>query len=104
MLMRASSSHARGSTFLRRRRRLGACLLAVAAASPLTALAATDNWTNTAGGLFFTATNWNSNPVVPGNADTAAFSLNNTYTVQFNSSPTNTSFLMPQGNVTWVAV
>jgi fibronectin-binding autotransporter adhesin len=83
-----------------RRRYLTACFLAAAFARPLTTLAATDNWTNTAGGNFNGA-NWS--PGLPGTGDIANFNLNATYTVTFTNSPTNSAVTFQQGKVTWNA-
>jgi hypothetical protein len=72
-------------------------LACLAAAFPLSALAATDNWTNTSGGVFNVGSNWSSYPNVPVAGDSAVFNLNNTYAVTFNFSPTNVAFQVQQG-------
>jgi T5SS/PEP-CTERM-associated repeat protein len=65
-----------------------ASLLLAAVGLPLHA--ANIPWTNTSGGNFNTAGNWNSGAgPVPGAADTAQFNIGNIYTVTFNVSLAN---------------
>src|ERR1019366_7831124 len=69
---------------------LGATLLAVAVgllalAGGARAAGCTDNWTNTAGGAWSTATEW-SEGTVPGLADVACITLAGTYTVTMSAS------------------
>src|ERR1039458_3802894 len=69
---------------------LGATLLAVAVgllalAGGARAAGCTDNWTNTAGGAWSTATDW-SEGTVPGLADVACITLAGTYTVTMSAS------------------
>jgi hypothetical protein len=92
-----------GKRACRRRRAVMLLGMAVTAASlPGGARAASDSWTNTAGGNFNTPGNWNSSAgPVPGSGDTAQFAINNSYTTIFDISPQNTSFNVSQGNVAW---
>jgi T5SS/PEP-CTERM-associated repeat protein len=67
-------------------------------------------WTNTASGNFTNTANWNPN-TVPGDADNANFTNNNTYTVSWTSDATNANaFFYPRsgtvslniGSDTWL--
>ena len=59
------------------------------------ATASDSNWTNTGGGVFNVGANWSAG--VPLAADDATFNLNNTYTVTFSNSPTNTRLFVQNG-------
>ena len=74
---------------------------AVAAAITASAARATNlSWNNGSGGvLFFSdANNWTPNGV-PGANDTSTFSLNNSYTVRFVTSPYTEGLTVSAGNV-----
>ena len=58
------------------------------------------SWIDPGGGDFGTAGNW-SPAVVPGAADAAHFTLNDTYTVSFGANRTNNRMRLSQGSVTF---
>src|ERR1700690_1515347 len=62
-------------------------VLLLAAVGSIVADAATINWTNTAGGNWSVAANWNPNQV-PGASDIAVINSSGTYTVTLDTSPT----------------
>ncbi len=69
-------------------RRISAFLFLLFCCTP-TRAQTTSNWTNSAGGIFSTATNWDTNPTAPNGATvTANISLAGTYTVTLNSNVT----------------
>lgn len=80
------------------------CVILVAVllciSSALSASATTFDWTNAAGGPYATAANWTPVGGPPNSADTARFSLANTYTVTFSTSPFITALTQTQGDVT----
>src|SRR5207249_4849399 len=60
-----------------------------------------DNWTNTFGGTFNVAGNWN--PTVPGASSTAVFGINASYNVKFTfNSPVNSQLSVNNGVVSFV--
>ena len=82
--------------------------LAVALAlAPSLTHAADRFWIDGLGGPFATTTNWSATDggaggaSVPGVADIANFTLNNTYTVNFASAVTNTDLDVENGNITF---
>src|SRR4051812_24673578 len=85
-----------------RRRKLKCCLaLAVCACGSSLARATTFTWTNAAGGIFSTATNWTPIGGPPALAtDLADFFISNAYTITFANSPVNGSFQAGDGTVT----
>src|SRR5205814_35657 len=59
-------------------------------------------WNNSAGGSYSTSANWT--PLgPPGSADTARFNINNTYTVNFTTSPAVSVLDESAGAVTFAA-
>jgi T5SS/PEP-CTERM-associated repeat protein len=65
-----------------------------------TSQAAIRTWNNPLGGIFAASANWSAG-AVPGVADIAHFSLDETYTVNFNSSPVNLGLEVVNGDVTF---
>ena len=64
--------------------------------------ATTCYWTNSSGGTFNTAANWNSGAgPAPVSGDTAQYDLAATYTVTFTSNPTNVTVNQTAGTVTY---
>ncbi len=79
-------------------RRIGMIAAAVLLAALTDAYAATPSWTNTVGGSFQTAGNWNPN-TVPGGLDTAEFKASSAslYTVTLDASANVTNVTFPSG-------
>jgi T5SS/PEP-CTERM-associated repeat protein len=65
---------------------------------------ATVNWSESSGGDYETPTNWTPKSPVGGPivSDDVVFNLPDSYTVAFNSSPTNKTLSVPDGEVTFV--
>jgi T5SS/PEP-CTERM-associated repeat protein len=57
-------------------------------------------WTNPAGGSFSSPGNWSPNGL-PGSIGLTLFNLSNSYTVNFNYSPTNVGMIVNNGDVTF---
>src|SRR5205085_4991332 len=60
-------------------------------------------WGNAAGGTFNVGGNWLGG-VVPGANDTPVFSLNSTYNVLLNNSPTNAAVTFSAGTVSFASL
>ena len=60
----------------------------------------TITWTNTSGGNWSTASNWSSNPSLPGPSDDVAITLPGSYTVNLNVSPTIASLTLDDAQAT----
>jgi T5SS/PEP-CTERM-associated repeat protein len=89
-----SKRHARKQSFTL------AVLTCIAAACPAFQAYADDDVWNVLSGNFNNAANWT--PALPGAADRALFSFNTTYSVTFNTSPTNADFVVSSGVGTWL--
>jgi hypothetical protein len=93
MLGPASSSLLQAQTVNRARLILAAVAaivgLAVLAPSPAHAAGCTDEWTNTAGGSWFTGSNWSKN-APPSSEEDACITANGTYTVTMTQTSTVT--------------